>query len=69
MPRFLLMATLMGDVDQVLLLLDSAQHPSVDTPLPENGLTMLHTACLMGHVALARTLLERGAGIDAADDR
>ena len=59
----------MGDVDPVLQFLDSAQNPLVNTPLAENGLTMLHTACEFGHVALAGTLLERGASVDAADNR
>ena len=69
MPGFLLQATLMGDVDPVLQLLDSAQHQLVNVPLTENVITMLHTACLFGHVALAGTLLERGASVDAADNR
>ena len=59
----------MGSVRKVLEDVDSAQHPSMDFTLPSNGTTLLHTACEYGHAKLAQGLLERGARVDAVDDR
>ncbi|OAY64631.1 tankyrase [Ananas comosus] len=55
-----------GDVDALRAALDNYTG-SIDDPV-EDGDTVLHLACLYGHLSCVQLLLERGASLESKDE-
>jgi hypothetical protein len=64
--RALANAAQTGDVDALRAALDN-HDDSIDVPV-EDGDTLLHLACLYGHLPCAQLLLERGASLECKDE-
>ncbi len=66
--RALVMASQIGRIDIVRLLLDAGEDPNRYNPLGGHShTTPLHQAALIGHGELVRLLMERGASADTRD--
>jgi len=64
--RALANAAQTGDVDALRAALDN-HDGSIDVPV-EDGDTLLHLACLYGHLPCVQLLLERGASLECKDE-